>query len=405
MAHSRRDFLGLLAGVSGGTLAAAVSTTATGCSPQMSGRSRVPLERTRFTMPAGVLRIRWSRPLVNKIAFFSYKPQEFATAAVSDDGKLVYIGSSQKRLYAFRSKDGEVEWDLALTSSIASHPLFIKAGVVGPEPLLVLGDDHGLVTALEAKSGQKRWTYRARGPVQTLPVVSTNLIYVTSNEGRIYALDVRTGAWRWSYERETPDAFSIRGQSGVLPVPGIDRAYVGFPDGYLACLASDTGEVMWNRQLSGEAHRFIDVDGTPAMLGDTLLTSCYASGFYGLDPKDGTTRWRFEVDAAGPFTVDHKNERIYVVSATQGMFCLDKRGRKLWQQVMTDQGELSAPTLWRRYLLFSAAISGLHVADAETGELLQFFDPGQGASAQPIAHGSEVYLLSNAGSFFALTAT
>jgi outer membrane protein assembly factor BamB len=401
VAGSRRDLLKLL-GL--GAAAAGASTWLPGCT-SLSTRTRVPLQRERFTMPAGVLRIRWSRPLVNKIAFFSYKPQEFATAAVSADGRLVYIGSSQKRLFAFRSKDGEVAWECNLESAVASHPLYIRPGSVGPEALLVLGDDEGLVTALEADSGQKRWSYRARGPVQTLPVVAGNLLYVTSNEGRVYALDVRTGAWRWSYERETPDAFSIRGQSGVLPVPGSDRAFVGFPDGYIACLNGDTGEVMWTRQLSGEATRFTDVDGTPALLGDTLLTSCYASGFYGLDPKDGTTRWRFEIDTAGSFTVDRQNERIYVVSATQGLFCLDKKGRKLWQQVMTDQGELSAPTLWRGYLLVSAAVSGLHVADAATGELLQYFDPGQGASAQPVAHGSEVYLLSNAGSFFALTAS
>lgn len=367
------------------------------------GRPRVPLVKETFTAPAGILRVRWSRPLVGKVAFFSYKPQEFAAAAVSDDGQLVYIGSSQKQLFALRAANGDVLWEREMQSTLSSHPLFLKAGAVGPEPLLLLGDDAGLISALEAGSGQQRWTYRARGPVQTQPVAQGQMLYATSNEGRIYALDIRTGSWRWSYERETADAFSIRGHSGVLPIAGSQRLYVGFPDGYLSCLHSETGEVIWNRQLSGEATRFTDVDGTPALLGDTLVTSCYASGLFGLDPKDGTTRWRFDVEAAGPFTIDAKRERIYLVSATQGLFCIDKKGRKLWQQVMSEQGELSAPTLWRGCVLLSAAVSGLHVADAETGQLLQFFDPGQGASAQPVAHGNEVYLLSNAGSFFALT--
>jgi hypothetical protein len=53
-------------------------------------------------------------------------------------------------------------------------------------------------------------------------------------------------------------------------------------------------------------------------------------------------------------------------------------------------------------ILWSAAVSGLYVADKETGELLQSFDPGQGATAPPLAVGSSVYLLSNAGAFFAL---
>lgn len=396
MALRRRDVLGIL---SGATLGTAFSA----CTAPALGRSRIPILRPSFTAPVGVLTVRWSRPLVQRVAFFSYKPQEFAAAAVSDDGRYVYIGSSQKKFYAFRAQNGEIVWDRTQPSSISSQPLYLRAGAIGPEPLLIFGDDAGLVTALEAQSGQPRWSYHARGPVQTQPVVHGNLVYITSNEGRVYALDVRSGSWRWSYERETADAFSVRGQSGVLPVGATGRLYVGFPDGYLSCLNSDTGEVIWNRQLSFEATRFTDVDGTPVLLGDTLLTTCYASGLFALDPKDGTTRWRAEIDSPGPFVVDPKSERIYVISATQGLFCLDKKGRKLWQQVMSEQGELSAPTLWRGYLLVSAAVSGLHVADAETGELLQYFDPGQGASARPVAHGNDVYLLSNAGAFFAFT--
>jgi outer membrane protein assembly factor BamB len=199
----RRELLGLVVGATGGAVFSA-------CTGEIFGHSRVPLVVDRFTAPAGVVRVRWSRQLVTKLAFFSYKPQEFAAAAASDDGQLVYIGSSQKRLYAFRTNNGEVAWDRTMASSISSHPLFVKAGTIGPEALLILGDDSGLISALEARTGQQRWTYRAHGPVQTQPVLAGNLLYFTSNEGRVYAIDVRTGSWRWSYERATPDAFSVR---------------------------------------------------------------------------------------------------------------------------------------------------------------------------------------------------
>ena len=91
------------------------------------------------------------------------------------------------------------------------------------------------------------------------------------------------------------------------------------------------------------------------------------------------------------------------MSASQGLFCLDNKGRKLWQQAFPRQGELSQPILWGPYLLLTAAAEGLHVINKQTGELLQFFDPGQGATARPVAQGQRVYVLSNAGAFFALT--
>ena len=373
----------------------------TACVGARSPRAPVPVVRSEFAVARDILRMRWSKVFASRLGFFSYKPQEFATAEVSDDAATVFIGTSKKTLFALNQRTGEVRWQRAFDSSLSSRPLFLKAGVAGPDALLIVGDDSGQVSALVAQSGQPRWTYRARGPVQNQPVLAGGLLYVTSNEGRIYALDVRTGAWRWQYEREATDTFSVRGQSAPLVVK--DRVFVGFPDGYLSCLNAETGEVLWNRPLAGEATRFVDADGSPGLIGDTLVVSCYASGLFGLDVKDGSLRWRYEVDAAGPLTVDAQHERIYVSSATQGLFCLDGKGRKLWQQVMQGQGELSQPTLWGPYLLVSAAISGLHIVDAESGELLQFFAPGQGATAAPMAKGRDVYLLSNAGDFFALS--
>lgn len=371
------------------------------CVGARSAREPVPVVRSEFAVARDILRMRWSKTFASRLAFFSYKPQEFATAEVSDDGGTVFIGSSKKTLFALAQRTGETRWQRTFDSSLSSRPLYLKAGVAGPQPLLIVGEDAGQVSALDANTGEPRWTYRARGPVQNQPVLAGGLLYISSNEGRIYALDVRTGAWRWQYEREATDTFSVRGQSAPLVVK--DRIFIGFPDGYLSSLNAETGEVLWNRPLAGEATRFVDADGAPGLIGDTLVVSCYASGLFGLDIKDGSMRWRYEIEAAGPLTVDAEHARIYVSLATQGLFCLDQKGRKLWQQVMQGQGELSKPTLWGPYLLVSAAQSGLHIADAESGELLQFFAPGQGATAAPMAKGRDVYLLSNAGDFFALT--
>lgn len=366
--------------------------------------SKVPLVSRRYIAPAGVLRVAWQRTLQPAVPFFSYHPQEFATAAVSPDNQLVFIGSSEKTFYALRGSDGEVVWKRRLSGELSAQPLYVPSGVIGPEPMVLVGDDDGVLSALEAATGSLVWTYRARGPIHTQPVVHGGLLYITSSEGRVYGLDLRTGKWVWQYERELSEGFAIRGSSGVLPVGG--RVYVGFPDGYLACLNSETGEVVWNRQLSGESTRFTDVDGTPAVVGETLYVSCYSGGVYALDVKDGSTRWRFEVEAAGPVTVETggpDGERIYAASAGQGLFCLDNKGRKLWNQSFHRQGELAQPMVWGRYLLLSVAAEGLYLLNKQSGELLQFFDPGQGASARPMAQGDHVYILSNAGSFFALT--
>jgi len=48
-----------------------------------------------------------------------------------------------------------------------------------------------------------------------------------------------------------------------------------------------------------------------------------------------------------------------------------------------------------RYLLFSAASGGVYLVRARTGELLQFFDPGQGVTGRVVAQGPWVFFLGN----------
>ena len=54
------------------------------------------------------------------------------------------------------------------------------------------------------------------------------------------------------------------------------------------------------------------------------------------------------------------------------------------------------------YLLVSSAHGGTYVADARTGRLYQFFAPGHGVTSEPTSDGRQVYVLSNAGYFYAL---
>lgn len=363
--------------------------------------SRLRLSRDTFVAPAAVLRVVWSRPLVRTLPLLAYKLQEFAAAAVDGNGRI-FIGSSAKVFYALHPRDGRVLWTRTLTGGVSSEPLYLPAGTVGPEALVLVGDDDGALTALAADTGAVRWTYRVRGTIRVRPSHCDGLILFTSSEGRLYAVDARSGAWRWQYEREAPESFGIRGASGPLCSGG--RVFAGFPDGYLAALGAATGEAIWTRQLSGEATRFADVDSTPALHAGTLYATSYAGGVYALDAKDGSTRWRHELEGAGPLALDAAAGRLYVSAARAGIHCLDTEGHLLWRQALGKQGELSEPTVWGPYVLLSAAAGGSYLADAATGELLQHFNPGQGITGRPVAAGQHVYVLSNTGVFFALSA-
>jgi outer membrane protein assembly factor BamB len=348
----------------------------------------------KFATASEVLQVRWRQQLTQE-PLIEYKPQEFASAAASDDGRVVYTGSSAPSFQAFDALDGHLLWRRDLEGG-ASHPRYVAA-----ENMIYVGTLGGVFYALDAATGKERWTYRVKGPIESQPVWADGIVYFTSGENRVYALDAHKGAWKWQYDREAPETFTIRGYGSPLVVNG--RVYVGFSDGYLACLQAGTGDVLWARPFGGEAARFVDVDSTPLFYGGMLYISSYTGGVYALDPKDGSVKWRYEVEGAGSLTAS--KGRLYFSAARWGLHCLDTDGHVLWKQALAEAGELSSPVLVHGYIMVSAAGGGTYVADAASGRLYQYFAPGHGVTSAPATDGRQVYILSNGGYFYALALT
>jgi outer membrane protein assembly factor BamB len=365
---------------------AAAAAAAGGC----AGRNVPGMARDSFVAPVDVLEVRWRRHLTEE-PLVEYKPQEFAAAA--SDGARVFIGSSAGVLWALEARKGGILWKKELHAPISGQPTF-----VAETGLVYLGVDDGGMYAFDAASGEQRWVYHTRAPIASQPVYAEGNLFFTTGENRIYSLSARDGKWLWQYDREAPETFTIRGYPAPLVVN--NRVYAGFSDGYLACLSAAGGDVLWARSLAGDATRFIDVDATPLYYRNTIFVSSYSGGVFALDPKDGSTRWHFDVEGAG--TVKAHAGRVYFTAAKAGLHALDVDGHLLWRQALSKGGELSTPTLVDGYVMVSSAAGGTYVADAVTGHLYQYFFPGHGVTSAPTSDGQQVYVLSNGGYFYAL---
>jgi outer membrane protein assembly factor BamB len=354
------------------------------------------LTREVYVAPVEVVSVRWRRHLNEENAILplnriEYKPQEFASA--TSDGERVFVGTSNKSFWAFSTRDGSILWRHPVGGAIAGRPLYVEeTGAV------YFGSDDGGMYALDAATGKERWVYRTHGPIASLPVYQDGMLFFMNGENRIYSLDAKSGGWRWQYDRESPDAFTIRGYPSPLVLG--DRVYAGFSDGYLGCLQASNGEVIWARSLAGESTRFMDVDSTPLYYRGLIFVSDYSTGVYALEPKDGSTRWRYDVEGAG--SVAARGSRLYFTAAKAGLHALDIDGHLLWRQALSEGGELSRPEIVDRYVMVSASAGGTYFADAMTGRLYQFFFPGHGVTSPPATDGRQVYVLSNAGYFYAL---
>jgi outer membrane protein assembly factor BamB len=364
-------------------LAAAVVLLGAGCAGNY--RLDVPASVDR-PAPELILRTLWQQELVDH-ELLTFKPQEWASPVITARG-LILVGSSAGRFKAIDGHSGKELWNVDLDGPVNSTPLFdTRRGIV------FFGADDGKMRAVDVKRGTVLWTYATKGTIHPPPVLCDEVLLFTTGEGRVYALEAATGKWRWQYDRETPEGFTIQGYSGVTVVGKV--AYVGFADGILVALRALSGDVVWTRSLKGSATQFFDIDATPVSArGGQLVTASYATGVYSLSPDTGSVRWQYAVEGVEAVVV--MGDRIYFSAPKVGLIALDLEGRPIFQQAIAG-GVPASPVVYGSYLFLTGTESGLYVASARTGTLLQYFSLGNGISSTAAAGSGLVAVLTNHG--------
>ena len=324
-------------------------------------------------------------------------PQEFAQATVYAD--TAFVGSAGGWFFALRASNGDVRWRKRL-GSVATAPL-----VLGTQ--MYIGTNDGSLVSVDAQTGEEKWRYQSRGPIQQPPRLTAETIVFSNEADQVIGLDAITGKLKWQYKADTPEEYTLRGHAGVT-IDG-DLVYTGFSNGTLAALRRDTGSIAWSTSLKGDADRFVDVDATPIILEDTVYASSSSGGVYALDKTTGLVKWRVPFwDASMPsssgnvggITTDGKV--LYVSVADLGTYAIDLTGNVVWRVGGRGGGEPATPVVFDDVLVYSLAKDGMFIADRKTGETLEWFNPGDGISAAPtITSDGRLFVMSNRGILYA----
>jgi WD40 repeat protein len=135
-------------------------------------------------------------------------------------------------------------------------------------------------------------------------VVGMTLFVGSSRTDSLLAFDTRTGSEKWSYQFDGPVRFAPAAWEGNL--------YVACDDGYLHCLAAETGKLRWkfrggpsDRKLLGN-QRLISVwpaRGAPAVADGTVYFAAGIWPFMGiflhaLDARTGKVIWTSDGDGS-----------------------------------------------------------------------------------------------------------
>jgi hypothetical protein len=239
------------------------------------------LKRTGFTVDC--VRPPYS---LDWVRFF---PTEIMTSGIEPivaDG-MVFVGTYSGSLYALDRRTGEILWQFRAPGPILHSPAYHK-GVV------YVGSIGRTVHALDAKSGKERWTFTTeiRGGFCASPAVTDAAVFIGGRDGAFYALDPKSGNRLWQKKTGAP----IRNTAAVVE----NRVVVGSDDMHCYAFKTDSGELLWKSpQLYGQSFR----DYYPVIAGNLVIlrsvptcesnddlngTTAFLARLAGVDPSD----WR-----------------------------------------------------------------------------------------------------------------
>ena len=164
-------------------------------------------------------------------------------------GSRVYVVDVENQLYAFDIQTGQQEWSYRGIPEPARIMRASSPAVTGDT--VVAPFSSGELVALRASTGQPAWQQTLSRTSRTSalsevrdiagrPVISRGTVYAVGHSGVMSAIDARSGQPKWQLPI-----------SGVnAPLPAGDVIYVVSKDGQLTVVNRESGQIYWTRDLN-----------------------------------------------------------------------------------------------------------------------------------------------------------
>lgn len=243
-------------------------------------------------------------------------PDPAAGAAVAVHGDLAFVEGKDGNFYALEAATGRERWKAAFSTrraECASRPiarddtiyLTVSAEAIPGDAAKPAGY---YLLALDAKTGQERWRYRAEAPYVhpgvclRQPVVTAATIFA-SGDTWLYAVDRATGKERWKQEVRRP----VEGRNRLVEVHGLVDAgavLIGITGTSLLAFDMGSGRIAWD--IPGE---YSTSNPATAVAGNILYfqgspgsrpAAASRGTLHALDLESRTILWSFSRPTAEP---------------------------------------------------------------------------------------------------------
>ncbi len=335
--------------------------------------------------------------------------QRLLAAPITGGGR-VYTLDSNSKVSALKSQNGGSIWELSLVPEDEDEGV-IGGGLAYYGEVLYVSTGYGEVHALDAASGEKKWSYRLGPPIRSAPAVSGGRIFVISHDNQLHTLNAQDGSLIWRYTG-LPEITGIIGSSSPAVQGGIVIA--PYASGELVALRVENGRPIWADQLVRTRgltplSSINAIRALPVIDGNRVYAISHSGRMAAFDLRSGRRAWVRNI--SGVQTPWLAGEYIYLVTTQAEVICISRAdGRVVWVRQLEryeDPEDLEGPIQWSgpvlasdQLLLVSSTGDAVTISPY-TGEVMGRLDLSSAAKIGPVVADGTVYILTDSGDLVA----
>jgi len=182
------------------------------------------------------------------------------------------------------------------------------------------------------------------GSYETTPLAVDGRIFVSSPWSKVYAFDAKTGQQLWKYDPQVPGAFAVKLCCGIVN-RGVaawqDMIIWGTLDGRLVAVKAETGELVWERQVT-DPEQWHSITGAPRIADGRIFIGEAGSEFHmrgymaAYDADNGEELWRWWAVPGNPALGFEQPELEMAASTWKGEWWLTGGGGTPWDGIVYD---------------------------------------------------------------------
>ena len=312
-------------------------------------------------------------------------------------GETLFAASHSGQIKAYDRHNGHIKWHHKLSQSVTS-------GIASGNNAIYIGTEEGDLYALSQKDGRVLWHHNVANAVLATPAYAHHQVFAKSLDGTIAAFSAQSGERQWRYQDDVP---VIRLYAAGPPTIVGKRVLAGFSSGQLLAVNRHSGQLLWQQQIaypqgSNPVQQMVDITVAPQISHKRVYIASFQGKAAALDLKTGHPLWQHNLSTyAG---IANGQNHLFIVNAKGHVVSLDNdNGMESWRNKSLQGRQLSAPALYKHYLIVGDLDGYIHVLNTNDGTIMARLKAVDGAVvAPPIIKGDTAYIYSQSGELTAV---